>query len=73
MRMNDLLREAAMSVVETAREAGLSHSTVSKMVNGKLVSELSARKVLRVLSQRIGRTIQLSDVEELQLLDKIDK
>jgi len=37
------------------------------MVNGHPTSRLSVRKVLSVLSQKLGRKIEISDVEGLNM------
>jgi hypothetical protein len=53
-----------------ADEASLSVGTVSRMVNGHPTSRLSVRKVLSVLSRKLGRKIEISDVEGLNITDQ---
>lgn len=65
-----IVREAAMSLTDIAREAQLSHVTVSKVVNGRLVSELSVSKVLRVLSQHLERHILIEDVSGINIKER---
>jgi transcriptional regulator with XRE-family HTH domain len=64
-----LVREAAMSLTDIAKEADLSFPTVSKVVNGKPVSSLSVSKVLRVLGIRLGRHIDLDSVTGVKIGD----
>ena len=67
MTLAELIEEALMKNVEVAAEAGLSVGTVSRMVNGHPTSRLSVRKVLSVLSRKLGRKIEISDVEGLNI------
>ena len=69
MTLAELIEEALMTNTEVAREAGLSTGTVSRMVNGHPTSRLSVRKVLAIISQRLGRKIELSEVTGLNLSD----
>jgi hypothetical protein len=70
MRLAELIEEALMTNTEVAGEAMLSVGTVSRMVNGHPTSRLSIRKVLSVLSQKLGRNIEISDVEGLNITDR---
>jgi DNA transposition AAA+ family ATPase len=69
MKLSELIEEALMTNKEVADEAGLSPGTVSRMVNGHPTSRLSVRKVLSLLSQKLGQKIEISDVEGLNLSD----
>ncbi len=69
MKLAQLIEEALMTNTEVANEAKLSPGTVSRMVNGHATSRLSVRKVLNVLSQKLGRKIELDEVEGLNLSD----
>ncbi len=46
-----------------------SQHTVPRMVNGRPTSRLSVRKVLSLLSQKLGRRIEIEDVEGLNITD----
>ena len=71
MKLKKLIEEALMTNTEVAQDAKLSVGTVSRMVNGTYpVSRLSVRKVLHVLSQRLNRTIEIEDLEDLNLSDE---
>jgi len=67
MTLAELIEEALMTNTEVADEARLSVGTVSRMVNGHPTSRLSVRKVLSVLSQKLGRKIEISDIEGLNI------
>jgi hypothetical protein len=69
MTLAEFIEEALMTNTEVATEAGLSVGTVSRMVNGHPTSRLSVRKVLSVLSRKLGRKIEISDVEGLNITD----
>ncbi len=70
MTLAELIEEALMTNAEVAAQAKLSPGTVSRMVNGHPTSRLSVRKVLSVVSQKLGRTIQIGDVEGLNISDQ---
>jgi predicted transcriptional regulator len=65
----ELIEEALMTNTDVATEAGLSPGTVSRMVNGHPTSRLSVRKVLAVLSRKLGRKIEIDHVEGLNITD----
>jgi transcriptional regulator with XRE-family HTH domain len=67
MRLDRLIEEALMTQKEVADETRLSPGTVSRMVNGHPTSRLSVRKVLSLLSQKLGRRIEIEDVEGLNI------
>jgi hypothetical protein len=69
MKLAELIEEALMTNKEVADETRLSPGTVSRMVNGHPISRLSVRKVLYVLSQKLGRKITIEEVEGLNLTD----
>ena len=65
--IKQVIRQTAMSLTEIADAAGLSHGTVSKLVNNKPVSELSLSKVLRVVNQRVGTSYDVPDIQGVNL------
>jgi transcriptional regulator with XRE-family HTH domain len=67
MRLDQLIEEALMTQKEVADETRLSPGTVSRMVNGHSTSRLSVRKVLHLLSQKLGRRLEIEDVEGLNI------
>lgn len=69
MTLAELIEEALMTNTEVAKQAGLSVGTVSRMVNGHPTSRLSVRKVLAVLSQKLGRKIDIGEIQGLNLTE----
>jgi len=67
MTLAELIEEALMTNTAVAAEAKLSVGTVSRMVNGHPTSRLSVRKVLAVLGKKIGRRIDISEVQGLNI------
>jgi predicted transcriptional regulator len=59
---------AGLRVNELADLADVSESTLRKMIRGDGVSGALIYKVLRVLSERLGREITLDDVRGLTIL-----
>jgi len=69
MRLEELIEEALMTNKEVADEAQLSPGTVSRIINSHPTKRLSVRKILAVLSQKLGRRIEIDDIEGLNLSD----
>jgi transcriptional regulator with XRE-family HTH domain len=69
MRLDELIEEALMTQKQVADETRLSPGTVSRMANGHPTSRLSVRKVLHLLSQKLGHKIEIQDVEGLNITD----
>lgn len=69
MELDKLIEEALMTQKEVADETRLSPGTVSRIVNGHPTSRLSVRKVLHLLSQKLGRRIEIGDIEGLNITD----
>jgi hypothetical protein len=69
MKLAELIEEALMTNTEVAKKADLSIGTVSRMVNGHPTSRLSVRKVLSVLSDKLGRKIDISEIDGLNITD----
>jgi transcriptional regulator with XRE-family HTH domain len=70
MRLDELIEEALMTQKQVADETRLSPGTVSRMANGHPTSRLSVRKVLHLLSQKLGHKIEIKDVEGLNITDE---
>jgi len=69
MRLDELIEEALLTQKQVADETRLSPGTISRMANGHPTSRLSVRKVLSLLSQKLGRKIEIQDVEGLNIAD----
>ncbi len=65
--LDQLRIRAGLRVNELADLADVSESSLRKMIRGEAVSSVLVYKVLRVLSERLGREITLNDVKGLNL------
>jgi transcriptional regulator with XRE-family HTH domain len=59
--------EARVSISEVARRAGISPVTVGRAEEGKTIQELKAILIADALSQLLGRTITIGDIEDLHV------
>ncbi len=65
--LDQLRKRAGLRINELADLADVSESTLRKMIRGEPVSEVLVYKVLRVLSDRLGREIALQDVSGINI------
>jgi transcriptional regulator with XRE-family HTH domain len=69
-RLRDLRIEARLTTVQLSTKSNVSLSSINRMERGKrAVKRLMATRVLYALSQELGRTIMIDDVEGLQIVD----
>lgn len=66
--LEQLRKRAGLQVKELTELANVSETSYRKMVRGESVGEVLVYKVLRVLSERLGREITLQDVRGLNTL-----
>lgn len=66
--LDQLRIRAGLRVNELADLADVSESTLRKMLRGDAVSSVLVYKVLRILSERLGREITINDVSGLSIL-----
>jgi transcriptional regulator with XRE-family HTH domain len=66
--LDQLRKRAGLQVKELTELADVSETSYRKMVRGEPVGEVLVYKVLRVLSERLGREITLRDVSGLNTL-----
>jgi hypothetical protein len=66
--LDQLRKRAGLQVKELTQLADISETSYRKMVQGKPVSEVLIYRVLRVLSDRLGREITTHDVSGLNIL-----
>ncbi len=66
--LDQLRIRAGLRVNELADLADVSESTLRKMIRGDAVSSVLVYKVLRILSERLGREITINDVRGLSIL-----
>ncbi len=67
--LDQLRKRAGLRVNELADLANVSESSLRKMIRGEGVSEVLVYRVLRVLSDRLGRDISPGDVKGLAMSD----
>lgn len=65
--LKELRFEAGYSYSELARRANVSEPTVRRAESGEPVQELKAAQIVRALSEKLGRTIRIEDVEGLTI------
>ena len=68
MTMLELFASAYLTPQEISVETRLPVETIYHMRDGKPVHEHEVRRVLQVVSSRLGRTIRLGDIQGLHLL-----
>ena len=66
--LDQLRIRAGLRVNELADLADVSESSLRKMIRGDAVSSVLVYKVLRILSERLGREITINDVSGLSIL-----
>jgi len=66
--LDQLRKRAGLQVKELTELADVSETSYRKMTRGESVGEVLVYKVLRVLSERLGREITLQDVRGLNTL-----
>ena len=66
--LDQLRIRAGLRVNELADLADVSESSLRKMLRGEPVSSVLVYKVLRILSERLGREITINDVSGLAIL-----
>lgn len=67
MNLEDFRNSIPWSRAELARQAGLDYQTVTKAETGEPIASKSAQAILKALSRATGRTIQLRDIEGLNV------
>lgn len=68
MTVLELFAAAYLTPREISIEANIPLATVVALRNGQPVQERDVKRVLRVVSARLGRTVRLSELENVQLL-----
>jgi transcriptional regulator with XRE-family HTH domain len=67
MTLTELRESVPMNIPELARAAGVDDMTVRNAENGQRVSAKTARALAQALSQALGRTIRVQDIDGLQV------
>ncbi len=69
MTLLELFASAYLTPQEISIEARLPIETVYQMRDGKPVPEYAVKRVLHVVSSRLGRRIALGEIQGVRLLD----
>jgi transcriptional regulator with XRE-family HTH domain len=67
MTLTDLRESVPLNIPELARAAGVDAQTIRNAESGQRISVKSARAIAKALSDALGRTIQVRDIEGLQV------
>ncbi len=67
MTLTELRESVPMNIPELARAAGVDDMTIRNAESGQRVSAKTARAIAQALSQELGRTIRVQDIDELQV------
>lgn len=67
MTLTELRESVPMNIPELARAAGVDDMTIRNAENGQRISTRSARAIAKALSRELGRTIQVQDIDGLQV------
>lgn len=67
MTLTQLRESVPMGIPELARAAGVDDQTIRNAENGQRINIRTARAIAQALSDALGRTIQVQEIEGLQV------
>lgn len=67
MNLTQLRESVPMGIPELARSAGVDDQTIRNAENGQRINIRTARAIALALSKALGRTIQVQEIEGLQV------
>ena len=67
MTLTELRESVPMNIPELARAAGVDDMTVRNAESGQRIAAKTARAIAQALSQELGRTIRVQDIDGLQV------
>jgi DNA-binding XRE family transcriptional regulator len=67
MTLTQLRESVPMGIPELARAAGVDDQTIRNAENGQRINIRTARAIAQALSEALGRTIQVQEIEGLQV------
>ncbi len=67
MTLTELRESVPMNIPELARAAGVDDMTIRNAESGQRISTKSARAIAEALSNALGRTIRVQDIDGLQV------
>ena len=65
MNLTELRESVPMNIPELARAAGVDAQTIRNAEGGQRISVKSARSIAQALSDALGRTIRVQDIDSL--------
>jgi transcriptional regulator with XRE-family HTH domain len=68
MILDDYRINCRWSKAEMARQAGIDASTLNRAMRGIPVSLDTAKKLASAISERLGRSIQWQEIEDLKII-----
>ena len=67
MTLTELRESVPMNIPELARAAGVDDMTIRNAENGQRINARTARAIAEALSNALGRTIRVRDIDGLQV------
>jgi len=67
MNMTELRESVPMNIPELAKAAGVDAQTIRNAESGQRISVKTARAIAQALSDALGRTIRVQDIDSLQV------
>ncbi len=67
MNLTELRESVPMNIPELARAAGIDAQTIRNAESGQRISVKTARAIAQALSEALGRTIRVQDIDSLQV------
>ena len=66
-RLSDYLDMLAWSQADLAREAGISKSTVTRVLNGETISRRNAKAIIDAINHATNGKLQVADIRGLRI------
>jgi transcriptional regulator with XRE-family HTH domain len=67
MNLTELRESVPMNIPELARAAGVDNQTIRNAENGQRISVRTAKAIAQALSDALGKTIKVQDIDGLQV------
>ena len=65
--LKELRLEAGFSYAELSRRANVSEPTVKRAENGDPIQEVKAAMIAKAISEALGRTVSINDIDGLKI------
>ena len=66
--LHELRIEAGLSIHRLAQLADVDRNTVTRAEEGRPIQEVKAYAIVQAIARQLGRSIKLSEVDDLQVL-----